>query len=323
MKKLFFYLLFILICKFSLGQFNEIKSSADTCTPDFKEVYNFQIGDVFQYVEESSTSIGGLYPTTKITSKYSIESKTANGDTLMYSISGIRRTDSWCAGNPTSDPICDPSSYSEFFNETLVYIDSAMHFLNRCKDELVSGFSEDINSISDSVVYTKIQIQIEDTNHVKIIGGPGNLFTYNANDSLITIDYAEFKDVYARNLGKISHELWFFEVNESKYLQGYINNGDTTGVISPDENLIVSTNTIIKQDVLKIYPNPTDGVIFLSFSGAIAEDAKIEIFDIAGKMIMAKNISDSYIDLSAFNRGIYFLKVSIYNNIITKKVILN
>ena len=153
MRKFIFYTLFIGNFSVLNGQIGYFKSEADSCGPSFKEIYDFQVGDVYQYVEKSSSSAGGAYPTTRITSKFTITDKIINGDTLLYSIDGIRKVDNWCDGIGFG-PGCDFTSKSNLFSDRLMFIDSVNHCLNKCEGDLVShlNFTEDdLNLINPDI----------------------------------------------------------------------------------------------------------------------------------------------------------------------------
>lgn len=141
MRKRFFLLSFLSCVVFANGNNATTKFDADTLT--FKKIYNFQVGDVFQYVDEFSSSAGGAYPTYRNTTKYSIISKDVSGDTLKYDISGIVKSEFWCEGQV---PTCVYTSSSRKFNDIHVYIDSNNHYLNQPKDSLVTGFNAQVSA---------------------------------------------------------------------------------------------------------------------------------------------------------------------------------
>ncbi|MBP7497435.1 MAG: fibronectin type III domain-containing protein, partial [Bacteroidales bacterium] len=71
-----------------------------------------------------------------------------------------------------------------------------------------------------------------------------------------------------------------------------------------------------------IYPNPTTGVINFSIS-ATSKAVDIYIYNISGSLIYQQNItSSSSIDLSSYNKGIYFIKVMSDKNVKTDKIII-
>ena len=66
-----------------------------------------------------------------------------------------------------------------------------------------------------------------------------------------------------------------------------------------------------KQQYFNLYPNPTTGVLFVSYS--ISTDATLEITDASGRLLLkSKLVSESIvskIDLSLFQNGIYFYHI--------------
>ena len=74
-----------------------------------------------------------------------------------------------------------------------------------------------------------------------------------------------------------------------------------------------------------IYPNPTSAKTTIQLSGLDQENGKIELFDISGKKLSTStyksNQSEAEIDLSAFSKGVYLLKVSNSKSSATMQVI--
>jgi Secretion system C-terminal sorting domain/Pregnancy-associated plasma protein-A len=80
-------------------------------------------------------------------------------------------------------------------------------------------------------------------------------------------------------------------------------------------------------NALQLYPNPSSGIINLNFANYSSfEKTKITVLDIEGKKLKTiENIanSNSKIDLSSFNNGIYFLKIQADGESTTKKIIIS
>ncbi len=72
---------------------------------------------------------------------------------------------------------------------------------------------------------------------------------------------------------------------------------------------------------IKVYPNPTSGILNLTFTGQSVN--KLVITDITGKQIMVKTDigSEETIDLSDYENGIYVIRIVSDNEIITAKII--
>ncbi len=90
------------------------------------------------------------------------------------------------------------------------------------------------------------------------------------------------------------------------------------GCTDADEVVVtVSTgiNDISDNAYIKIYPNPANGVFYLSIEGLNINDLSLSIFNIHGQLIYSERlakVTDKFtkkLDLSAFDKGIYFIKL--------------
>lgn len=78
---------------------------------------------------------------------------------------------------------------------------------------------------------------------------------------------------------------------------------------------------------LNIAPNPTSGSINVSFNQAAAQSTTIEIIDVLGRSIYTQNLPkftgeySQKVDLTSFNKGIYFVKITGENGSEIRKII--
>lgn len=81
-------------------------------------------------------------------------------------------------------------------------------------------------------------------------------------------------------------------------------------------------NVISEAEKISIYPNPTDGILSISVSNGSIDN--IVVSDISGKDLMnlAVNADQAEIDLSAYNKGLYLVKVVTENDSYTEKIVL-
>jgi hypothetical protein len=112
----------------------------------------------------------------------------------------------------------------------------------------------------------------------------------------------------------------------------YVLEQNICGAISYDTVKVSVTTSGIKKVMdnsgqLKVYPNPSDGNIFISSSDLNGKEWKLEITDITGRTLMQNNYAVNngsmklYIQLT---NGIYFLQVVSSSNIsYTGKIIIN
>ncbi len=113
----------------------------------------------------------------------------------------------------------------------------------------------------------------------------------------------------------------------------YININDETIITEQNEILLqltyginhisVKTNkdcqgiyekTIVTETTPLVYPNPVQNTLFISTSGLNVDQVPVEIFDLAGKLLLSKEIptfnNELQIDLSSIEDGFFILKVA-------------
>lgn len=74
-------------------------------------------------------------------------------------------------------------------------------------------------------------------------------------------------------------------------------------------------------NAVRVYPNPSSGIIYLS--GIDATINALEIFDISGKKMWSDaNFRANNLDLTGFQDGIYFIKLKTDQGILNKKIVI-
>ncbi len=81
------------------------------------------------------------------------------------------------------------------------------------------------------------------------------------------------------------------------------------------------------EDIFSLFPNPTEGTIYLDFKNNNNEDdiRKIELTNLKGNIILQKTLDNNYrqeIDLNKYQSGIYIVKVTVKNEVYFRKIIL-
>ncbi|MBI5217897.1 MAG: T9SS type A sorting domain-containing protein [Bacteroidia bacterium] len=107
-------------------------------------------------------------------------------------------------------------------------------------------------------------------------------------------------------------------VGDYWYVVSDANGCHTTDTIYVDFNNIIGDITTVS--VIKIYPNPTRGVLFIEN----VENTSIEISDILGRVIyrLDKALYFNCIDLGKFSKSNYFIKITKVDKFIIKKITL-
>ena len=82
--------------------------------------------------------------------------------------------------------------------------------------------------------------------------------------------------------------------------------GLVTGIVQVNENSIL------------VYPNPVKNNLFVN---GLANNSKISIYDLSGKLLFNKQITNNQIDISSFQSGVYTVKIETSKGIVTKKFV--
>jgi uncharacterized protein (TIGR02145 family) len=102
--------------------------------------------------------------------------------------------------------------------------------------------------------------------------------------------------------------LWFSEV-KVQYFSYYKSLGNSVRCLKDSKTDI---NNLIKYNEIEISPNPTTGQFTISFGTTPIYEALVEIYNLQGNLILSETFQNAVtasIDLNAFVKGIYVIKV--------------
>ncbi len=93
--------------------------------------------------------------------------------------------------------------------------------------------------------------------------------------------------------------------------------------LSLEGTAVEISNIINLENNISIYPNPSNNIINVNFN--TVNNAEIVLYNMVGQQIMKVNtsVTENKIDVSKYNKGIYFIKVKLNNKIHTKKIVIN
>jgi len=102
-------------------------------------------------------------------------------------------------------------------------------------------------------------------------------------------------------------------------------NSDTIEITIIDDS---GLDLISQKSNILIYPNPTDGLLYMKFNQVPGKFVLITIFDLQGKMVFKSQIKPSpdspyKIQLIDYPVGLYFIKIQSETFIVNKKLIVN
>lgn len=116
-----------------------IAAEAQSCSPTFKEIFDFGVGDEFYY---SADERDGICPVRPCSSwhrkeKKKILSRNVIGDTLKYVVDHFKYTYTYY---PRAPYPYDRQGSSSRFIDTLIYVDSLNNVWNKCYTDTVRTF---------------------------------------------------------------------------------------------------------------------------------------------------------------------------------------
>lgn len=112
--------------------------------------------------------------------------------------------------------------------------------------------------------------------------------------------------------------------NEIPALQSFLAGCGVTQTIIIDSACPLSVAQFSKESFV-VSPNPSIGVFRLSCNQTVSQSAVFSVYDVLGKMILEREIVSGFavekIDLEGYPKGIYFLRITIGEVVINKKLI--
>ncbi|MCF8228367.1 MAG: hypothetical protein K9G58_03190 [Bacteroidales bacterium] len=280
--------------------------------PDFWDVFDYNVGDVFQYTW--NTGNGGYPPPNweVTTIKRRILSKEIDADTLQYEVHVIEKR--------------LVEGTVEEYETTLEYVNCPQNIANQypnilydmCSDPFyISEFCDD-----DEYLYGYIDFRIFELSDSIGLGNSNSeqcILIPNAYNN----DLLEFSDMYylvriaIPSLGYVVEGNSFFEINNHKELEGYVVNGDTSGIITPDGVLLRSIENKIK-DKPVVFPNPVKRNELLNIRiprHISGEKIQLDLISIEGNSILTRIIEADNFKLQASAQpGLYIIRIITINS---------
>ena len=284
--------------------------------PGTREFYDFQVGDVFQYRKES----WAFSTTTEVIKKITILGKEEQDSSIVYSINEIR---SFVSYSFTAPPFYSYSNADRDWTIDLTY-NSPLNFLNETYPKQLFNLDEGWGSFCvdyEDGIYTPVRIE-KDSLTGRIIKSTANntadsydnvfFFLDDNSDILMNggcIGYTLRE--HMTGLGEVYNEGEIIDNGSMERLIGYIKEGDTTGIITPDAVILSLDNEIPKTSLATIHPNFSNGIFKLKTTEGHA--LRLSIYDLKGQLI--QRITDQRsgqsidLDLTTQPNGIYFVQV--------------
>lgn len=210
----------------------QARPSASGCAPGWREIFDFQVGDVFQIRSFHENFPLGEHPNLETLRKYRVISRQDSGASRTYVFRGWeKRTQSYYGA---VDPVrIDTAAYSE----TRTYRDTANDPFDGCSGSLVPM----PHTGPPDQLYTQVETHTGDTAVFPLAQAGLRMKTYGRrlgemrDTSVAWLADVDLLETYAEGLGMVSAFYGGYDAASTRYsLVGYAKGGDTVGVVSPD-----------------------------------------------------------------------------------------
>lgn len=280
MKQLFIFILFIGSLAFANGQ--------DTIKPLLvREVYDFEVGDLFQYEHITEYFFKGQTKKYHSYSQVKTLKKKIVKDTIFYE-------------NEITEKDLVGNIKTYVAQDTILYKDSSIFY----------GLPSFIPIGQENNFSNKNTIYKNEQNF-----NPGNILCQNSVGQKTGLGG---RLIYVRRFMKgLGRVYWYFN-NYADPIDGggeiyttiisHYKKGNKTYGNSVD--FTTTLNDKSEGTKITIYPNPTSGILFINGMEESTDNLLYEFYDISGKKIKQGNIlSDMNIDVVNIAKGLYFIKL--------------
>ncbi|HEU4717955.1 MAG TPA: T9SS type A sorting domain-containing protein [Bacteroidia bacterium] len=306
--------------------------------PRMMNYFDFAVGDIFQY--QGRINSGASPQVRDFIRKYIITGKTVNGDTVRYTVQGHMA--SQC------EDVISMNFWMEYslINETYTFIDSANHTGNQFNNCAVDGFLRVIpnsggmgqpqNSFNPAPGWYRCSLYMDPFGNKGIRFGTATSYTdfhidpscsvpvFAGSDTLQPVSWGDaFTVQLTEGLGQ-TFALWTsnFEGSWSEQLTAFRKNGDTTGVLIPDNQLDALAQHPGSGGGMTVYPNPADEALIISLPGNVQAD--LVITDAGGRVVFRQQNAAGNIQLATADlaEGMYFLRVITAQGAAAEKIVI-
>ena len=304
-----------------------INKKAGKSVPDFFDVYNFSVGDIFEY--KGYEILDGSPNKFDFIEKDFINSRTVIGDTLKYGVH-IKYASTNEYG-PNYLPPFYEYSYKKSYDAEWIFVNTFYHPANKFNGELID-YDEILNSYGYNpeakVIYTLLKMYYDENQVLtKMIGSERNIDYFSVADSSHNLfqrepfigswdwDINEYR--YQVGLGEVYFLNSGFEWGKMRELVAYKKGNDTVGTLANDD-FFSDFEEYSVSDQVNLFPNPTNE--FFTVTG-INSNTVIEIFDINGKLVFVCNTCENPINISQLQKGVYMVKITKHKTVVVRKLL--
>ncbi len=299
--------------------------------PGYREFYDFNVGDIFQYKIEAARQ--PLYSQGIL--KVRVTGKEVYPDSIVYELNEIYSETTYTTSyGMGSDEVYSSGSWQ--YDNTMKVTEN--HVTNFYPKQLFSA--NEYMPYNGNIYDTDWDDSDPNTKHTLYFGekeGRATKLMHCASfqsyflpqtnsDILANGCLFECHRVWEEGLGETAFLHIWFEGNSIRELTGYVIDGNTTGEITPDE-LLIGVADIDKNSQLTLSPNPASDILQFDIqTDKHLQNIQLTIYDAVGKTFIRQEMTgqqNGSINISNLPDGIYFISFQTSEGMISRKFVKN
>lgn len=244
------------------------------------EVFDFEVGDFFQYRKWDNWTPNSRYY------DHTILSKSFNADSteVTYVVAESTKHITYLSGSVP---------YSEYFTK-----DTLQLIFPRLDEPIDSFIARSMGGFPDTTNGGQIWFENDTLDDLCDVRSRrfvhDNQYDYSHREYGKGLGFAKSLAVYSGSAG--GSQSWYYHE-----MRGYVKNGDTCGFISSTS---LGGNESTPSTVVEVYPNPSTGVIYVQASEAFDTYSLITL---SGMQLVSGDIKGNTVNFSDQPNGVYVL----------------
>jgi hypothetical protein len=309
-------------------------SSRHGTTFGFRAIYDFEVGDVFQYKARGLADPQQRYE--KTISRLRIKDKKVRGDTFIYQVAAKNLVD-----YGRTKLLSSRTNWLKFYPGgrlpyTSQYESVGFDQANRFPGEAIQGSeyreAEPVFRSSEKALATSCRITVDSNGRLtKTLGrmAPGKTpnFYLRVRDSIYQTQgnvSGQYVKRFKKGLGLIYHDFFFFETGSSRKLMGYVKGSDTVGTIYSDQKFkrLATGISHSQRPSIQTYPNPVRQNLYIA-NLMPGQTAEIRVYNQMGQVVKTQTThrTRAQLGMAELEPGLYILKIEDGEQVRQRKVL--
>jgi hypothetical protein len=284
----------------------------------FWEVYDFNIGDVFQYLNGYGDANINPYGVNTY-SKIKVLNKEIKAWGYEYYCE-IKNKRSYHTN--TMGGYQQVSDFYQYY-DTLIFENNDSIF-NINTGYWASYFYQNINNTIylGASYYTDGNNVLTKTYFIpEYLGYFEDYYGFIVCPSYCYLEFLHRKIEYKKGLGKTKDNGAFFEHGFSNELIGYSKEGETFGLVHADEFYVSIKEKTLAENLIQFYPNPVNEYLQIDLQSN--QQISISILDLYGKIVLRQDVSlNQKIYIGKLEKGLYIIQACNEENACLQEKIL-